>query len=934
MSRISMNEYVVVDLETTGLDIEKDEIIEIAAVRVRRGLLMDEFHSLVRCSRPLTEEITALTGIDSSMLEGQPSMYALLPDFAEFVGDAVPVAHNASFDSQFLQKYWQDERPWLDTLTLTQIAFPCLPAYSLANLCNSLQIGNEQAHRALSDARATAEIFIQAEKAISRLPLGAKNDILRLAEEDDSPLGQLLRSKCQDPGASAVAQPEKQSSPRAGERRCIDEEYQLNIEQVSAYLEPESQFPQRLERFEARPQQLKMSQAVARAFNERRSLLVEAGTGTGKSLAYLLPAALFAQGSGNQVAVSTHTRNLQEQLLEKDIPMLSCLLGREVKAAVLKGRSNYLCARMYRYYSQQPPENLRYFLMRVAVWKANSQSGDGAELSLSSYERAKWNRICAAKENCVPFCPFARKNACWLQRARIKAGDADILVLNHSLLVANAAIDKGFLPSLSYLIIDEAQHLEHAAEEQLSSKVDIYEILNALSRMKRRERGKAAGALALIGKFSAETEDRFSGESIERQLGLLDLQIEESISAAERFFALMSQLIRGELLPSTFYPAKIRLTRAHKAHPDWPLLLQQNNELQGLLLKLSSGAFRLLDMVLGCANENEDDQFIRPPGCDELQSAASLLRDLAGILAACFGDDENYVSWVEISEPGKRPSVNTAPLEIDRLLSDCLYQAAEAMVFTSATIAAGKDFGYFKSRLGLDLLPEPPREMILSSPFQYREQAVFSIINDLPDWTKCTEVEATQRIAEALISLLSASAGRAIVLFTSHHQLKNVYQLIRAPLSRQGISVLAHGISGGPSLLLQRLKGEERCCILGANSFWEGVDVIGDALSLIVVVRLPFWPPNTPLAASRMERLEAAGKSSFREFSMPQALIRFKQGFGRLIRSDTDQGVFCVLDKRIIEKSYGRSFITALPEMRRVVGTTEEIAGLIHRELG
>ncbi|MBQ6808623.1 MAG: DEAD/DEAH box helicase [Firmicutes bacterium] len=934
MSGNPTNEYVVVDLETTGLDIEKDEIIEIAAVRVRRGLLMDEFQTLVSCPRHITEEIASLTGIDDSMLEGQPSIYEVLPDFADFVGDAILVAHNAAFDSQFLQKYWPDERPWLDTLTLTQIAFPCMPAYSLANLTASLDIANDQAHRALSDARATAEIFVQAEKAISRLTLGAKNDILRLAEGDESPLGQLLRSKCQDMGATTTGQVEKLPSPRAGERRYVDEEYQLDVEQISDYLGPESQFSQRLERFEARPQQLKMSQAVAQAFNERRSLLVEAGTGTGKSLAYLLPAALFSQGSGNQVAVSTHTRNLQEQLLEKDIPMLSRLLGREVKAAVLKGRSNYLCARMYRYYSQQPPENLRYFLMRVAVWKASSRNCDGAELSLSSYDRSKWNRICASKENCASFCPFFRKNACWMQRARLKASDADILVLNHSLLVANSAIDKGFLPALPYLIIDEAQHLEHAAEDQLSAKVDIYEILNALSRMKRRERGKPAGALALIGKLAEDSPDRSTAERIDSLLGLLDLQVEETMAAAERFFALTAQLISGELTPYTFYPAKIRLTEAHKAHPDWPLLLQMNDELQGLLRKLSADAFRLLDLVLGSANENEEEQFSRPPGCDELQSAASALRDLAGILLACFGEDENYVSWVEISEAGKRPSVNTAPLEIDRLLNDCLYQSAEAMVFTSATIAAGKDFGYFKSRLGLNLLPEPPREMILSSPFQYKEQAVFTIINDLPDWTKCSEVEATQRIAESLIRLLSASAGRAIVLFTSHHQLKSVYQQIKKPLAQQGVSVLAHGISGGPSLLLQRLKEEERCCILGANSFWEGVDVIGDALSLIVVVRLPFWPPNTPLAASRMERLEAAGKSSFRDFSMPQALIRFKQGFGRLIRSDQDHGVFCVLDKRIIEKTYGRSFIYALPEMRRIVGSTEEIADLIHRELG
>ena len=222
----------------------------------------------------------------------------------------------------------------------------------------------------------------------------------------------------------------------------------------------------------------------------------------------------------------------------------------------------------------------------------------------------------------------------------------------------------------------------------------------------------------------------------------------------------------------------------------------------------------------------------------------------------------------------------------------------------------------------------------MSSPFHYRDQALFTVVNDLPDWSRCSEVTAIEAISAALIRLLSASRGRAIVLFTSHFQLKSVFEHIKQPLAEQGVTVLAHGVSGAPSGLLARLKAEENICILGANSFWEGVDVSGSALSLLVVVRLPFWPPNTPIAQARMERIEAEGGSSFNEYSLPQALIRFKQGFGRLIRSQQDSGVFCVLDRRIVEKYYGNRFIRALPDMRRVVGSTEEIAAEISRYLG
>ena len=291
------------------------------------------------------------------------------------------------------------------------------------------------------------------------------------------------------------------------------------------------------------------------------------------------------------------------------------------------------------------------------------------------------------------------------------------------------------------------------------------------------------------------------------------------------------------------------------------------------------------------------------------------------------------MAWVEYSDTQRKPSINIAPVEINELLHDLLYEKTEALIMTSATLGIGKDFSYFKERTGLDLLPIPPRELTLPSPFFYRDQALFAIVNDLPDWSRCSEIEAVAAISSALIRLLTASKGRAIVLFTSHTQLKNVYKEISGPLKKEGISVLAHGISGAPSMLLERLKTEDNCCILGAASFWEGVDVIGEALSLIVVVRLPFWPPNTPLAATRMERIEAEGKSPFWDYSLPMALIRFKQGFGRLIRSDKDSGVFCVLDKRILDALSQSSFIRSLPEMRRVSGSTDDIAGEIKKWL-
>lgn len=924
-------EYVVVDLETTGLDPLRDEIIEIAAVRVRRGLIVERFSTLVACDQQLSPEIVALTGISQEMLAGQPQLEAVLPEFADFVAEAELIAHNAEFDAAFLHQHWPDQRPWLDSLTLAQIVYPTAPSFSLANLTARLGIDNDQAHRALSDALATAELFIRAEKELERLPVQAKADLLQLAEGDVNPLGELIRRKCSQVGAAArePAAP-RQPAPVA---RVVDEEYQLDLAELGRYLGEDSLYRQRLADFEDRPQQLKMSLAVGRALNQRGALLVEAGTGTGKSLAYLLPAALFSLGSGAQVAISTHTRNLQEQLLHKDIPMLSRLLDRELRAAVVKGRGNYLCRRLYAYLLSDPPANMRYFLMRVAVWRANGGI-DGGELNLSSYDKWKWQRLSAAKENCVPFCPHARRNSCLVQRVRAEAGRADIIILNHSLLVANAAVENGFLPPLPHLIIDEAQHLEGAAEDQLTAAVDIFEVLNLLSRLTRREKGKQVGALPALRKYAAKLSPEAMSQLAERVLDDLERDVGQVIEAAERLFDLVNACLRAEAAANAYYPARVRILERHRYSGDWNLAEQAGEECAAALNSLARNCFRLLDVVSGQEDEAEEER-AKPPGSEELFGVGTLAREMAATVQTCVaGADDNYVSWAEFPDQSKRPSLRAAPIEIDRLLYENLYQPTQTLVMTSATLAAGRDFHYFRRRLGLDLLDQPPDELVLASPFFYRDQALFTIVNDLPDWSKCGEIVAAEAVGQALIPLLTASQGRAIVLFTSHHQLKAVFERIRTPLRAAGITLLAHGVSGEPSGLLERLKKEENCCILGANSFWEGVDVIGSALSLIVVVRLPFWPPNSPLAASRMERIEAEGRSSFYDYSLPQALVRFKQGFGRLIRSSQDSGVFCVLDRRIVEKGYGSRFIRALPDMRRVTGSSQEVAARIAAWLG
>ncbi|MDO4581066.1 MAG: helicase C-terminal domain-containing protein [Bacillota bacterium] len=929
-----MADIVIIDIETSGLDAEREQIIELAAVKVRRGLIVDSFSSLVACERCLSEEIVALTGISEEMLIGQPAVEEVIARLEQFVGDAAIGAHNAGFDRGFVQRAWADQRPWLDTITLAQIVYPCSSSYSLAWLCDSLGIDNRSAHRALGDAMATAELYILLEKGLAALPPRAKEDLLQLAGDEDTPLGELLRRHCRVKASDSV-DGGRVGKREATPRRRESGEYSVSKDDIASYISADAEHQQRIEGFEFRPQQLEMSCAVADALNEREYLLVEAGTGTGKSLAYLLPSALFALGSGNQVAISTHTRNLQEQLLNKDIPMLAKLLDRPLRAALLKGRGNYLCKRLYKYLLKEPPENLRYFLMRVAVWSALSATGDGGEMGVNAYERWKWQRLCASRENCAPFCPYSRNGACYVQQARLAAAAADILILNHSLLIANAAIEKGFLPALPFLIVDEAQHLEGAAEDQLSSQIDFYAILNLLARLRRREKGRAAGSIVTLRK---RLDDVFLDSQLrETALTVLDgleSSLDNTVELAERFFLLIAEYFKPQLSRADYFPLKQRVLDDYRESEAWQDISERGRELINALTGAHKQCFRLWDLLSGAEEQREEEQPRAADGAEDVYAAGLHCRELAQTLELCLDGDDNYVIWIEFADKDKKPSLNAAPVELNELLNYCLYQNTEALVMTSATLSAGRGgFSFFKKRLGLDLTDKPLTELVLSSPFYYREQALCAIVNDLPDWSNCGDAIAAPQIAQTLLKLLSASQGRAIVLFTSHQQLNNVYQQIKTPLAQRGITVLAHGASGDPSHLLQRLKKERQCCILGANSFWEGVDVLGEALSLIVVVRLPFWPPNSPIAASRMERIEQSGGSSFAEYSLPQALIRFKQGFGRLIRSDKDSGVFCVLDRRIIEKSYGRSFIKSLPDMEVVIGGSDEIAAQIKKRI-
>ena len=408
-------------------------------------------------------------------------------------------------------------------------------------------------------------------------------------------------------------------------------------------------------------------------------------------------------------------------------------------------------------------------------------------------------------------------------------------------------------------------------------------------------------------------------------------EIAGNISAeANQFFNLTSETIFPEAAAANYYPAKIRILPQHRQQSGWHLLSDTAENLCATIAQLKDQIYSVTELL----SLLEEQNGISINGREELQKSTISLLGIKSLFEQWnSGNQTNQVYWVEFVSADKLPTINIAPIELGELLKSNLMEQSRSIIFTSATMADDGTFTYFKNHIGLDLLDCSPEELIVSSPFYYEDQSLFLICNSLPDLSKTSEITCVKEISSTLIKLISAADGRTLVLFTSYNQLRAVYEQIKQPLAAQGITVLAHKINGEPVQLLKRLQSEKSCCILGANSFWEGIDVIGSPLSLVIVVRLPFWPPNTPLAVAKMEKIEAVGGNSFRDYSLPQAIIRFRQGFGRLIRSTTDTGVFCVLDGRIISKFYGRRFIDSLPQMHKIQGDDDELAQEIKKWL-
>lgn len=910
--------FVALDLETTGPEAGVDAVIEVAAVRFVDGREADCFTTLIDPGQPVPLRVQQLTGIHPGMLRQKPDLAAVLPALAEFCGDLPLVAHNAAFDTAFLAAAgWQARGPVWCTLELGRVVLPLARNYRLSTLAAQIGAPLQTLHRAEDDARAAGRLCLALQEQIAAMHPRLLETLLRLAEPMGWPPAALLRAALARRSAGADEHwiaPVADLHATAAERRASDEPFDAAA--ILQLLEPGGAVAESFRRYEHRPEQAEMLRLVGAAVADGRHLLMEAGTGTGKSLAYLLPAVFWARARGEQVVVSTQTINLQEQLLSRDIPFLQQALDDPFRAALVKGRNNYICLRKWEEAAARNDffftAEERHVHMRIAAWLSATQSGDKQELGLSAAQEATWQDLQSESETCLgAYCKWYRRH-CFAFRAKKAAREADVLVVNHSLLLTDLKSGGQVLPAHSLVVIDEAHHLEDAATQHLGVSVDAREVAAAMHALFRGWREGNLGLLPGLKRRLDAPEHAAAQGRIDELCSL----VVATRAAADDLFRLLGGL-GGRGREGEGDGSRLRLRPAVRQGPLWQAVDNARANAVGRLQALSDGLASVVRALTA-------DEFLTAGDAvrADLEKYAAVCGTLAaGIDQVLLCDSPDTVTWLEAwgREERLRVSLKASPVDVGPVLRERLWQQRRSVILTSATLSVDGSFAHIQRRLGLaDYAADRLVSASVASPFAYRKQALLLVPSDLPNPKQAGEGAFQAATVDFLQRFLVAAQGRTLVLFTSHRMLRQVYHELKDPLAAAGLVLLGQGLDGSRSRLVDEFRDSDRTVLMGSASFWEGVDIPGERLSSVVLVRLPFAPPGEPVTEARIEDLQRQGLNAFYHLAVPQAIIRFKQGFGRLVRTRTDRGVVVVLDNRISDAQvrYGRQFLRSLPPVR------------------
>ena len=904
--------YICIDLETTGLRPTQDEIIEVGAVKFRNSEILDTFQALVNPHRQIGQFITDLTGITQAELDKELGFSQIAQQLTDFIGIHPIVGQNVQFDINFLtNKGFRINNDIYDTREIASIVLPTLKDYSLYNLARSLSITHDKPHRALEDAIVTAKVFDGLTKLVEKLdPLTLSQISLVYSRAGISLSNYFMKSNI-TVDSQITDQTTLNKQPMPG----IDpKEHQPQLAAGTVELPDTSDFfgqdgllSKVIKNYRYRKLQVQMAESVGQAMAENRTLLVEGGTGVGKSMAYLIPSILHAMENKERVVISTNTINLQEQLVRQDLPALFNALNEwssgfvDSQFSLLKGRDNYLCHERLQHIvaADSISHEEARMASKILVWLKNTSSGDRSEMNIPPREMHVWSRMSSL--GCVT-CQTRTSQQCFLKAAKEKAKQADMVIVNHSLLVRDFLEKRNeLIPNYDYLVIDEAHHLEDEASNQMSSNLSQESTDRYIERLNN-----------LLEVYIRYIHNEQQSSAMQDRLDSFRQSISTLNNSLNAFWKTMDSFLGMHQQETDARHTIMRLNHNTRSQPNWHRVEIGSDAVDQCMINLN----RHLELLQASPGDDLSDSITSDlDGCLEL---TKIVRTTIKDFVYTNQNTHNTIYWISQDKLDGNITLNTAPMNVGNILQSELFSKKNSVILTSATLTTHGHFNYIRERLGIG----EADEIKVDSPFDYPRAALIYIPQDMPNPNSRNYQKAVQ---QAIIDVCVGADGHTLGLFTSHAAIQATRNGIKNQLEGLGYRVFSQGIDGTPGNLLNLFMDNPKSVLLGTASFWDGVDIPGDALKALVLPRLPFNVPTDPIFAARSELFE----DPFNDYAIPKSVIRFRQGFGRLIRSESEKGAVVILDERIISRPYGKVFLNSLPHCAVLRGNLSGISSEI-----
>ena len=705
----------------------------------------------------------------------------------------------------------------------------------------------------------------------------------------------------------------------------------VDPETAKGYLRPGGAVAEVMgEKYECRDEQLQVLSNVVDAFNDDRLSMIEAGTGTGKTLSYLVPSILWFLENGERVVISTNTINLQEQLINKDLPLLRDVFPKKFDYALVKGMRNYFCILRGNAVGEDLFSSLDEEgdggMADILKWARETRDGSLSDLGFTPRDDA-WERVSAESESCPGGrCPHYSE--CFFYKSRRELSNAAVIVSNHHVLFSDMAIKGtsgtnssfGIIPPYTKVVFDEAHNMAEAATSHFSAKFSKHGLIKTLGRLRSKSgKGASAGLVHYISRLAEKEKNSVLRTIFEGAEGAFLRIVEEIERKGREAFDSLYEF--GKEISGEDKSVSVRLTEGVRASAKWTGMESGFRSLEASLEALRREITHFVKVV---EEATEGDSHIKVTA--ELGGIGARVAAYCEVVGRFFGEgEESHVRWFEGSRRRKAVfcSINLSPLDVSAELEEKLYSKIKTVVMTSASLTVDRNFDFQKKSVGLSE-NERFRGLVVKSPFDYKRQSLLVVPTDMPGpWRK----DYAESVADILFSSFSVTNGNALVLFTSYSSLNSVHEKVAAAFEKTEFSPITLLRQGDMprSALLERFKKIGNCVLFATDSFWEGVDVPGDSLRLVVICRLPFKVPSDPITEARIEHMKKHNVDSFQQYMLPLAVLKFKQGFGRLIRSKTDKGVVMVLDNRVVTKSYGKFFINSVSESGLYCGNTDEV---------